>query len=212
MRVAGQDVHPSAVEQPPRSPRNVLPPPADEARSHDLDERPLLARGIDDGHPVSHVAAALGVGEHRRAPELRQADEDRLHDPGGGVSLELDEEVMTADPALGELGPARLDRGRRPDLGGQTELQRYPRFIEHSLQFVQASRRRAVIGGVTAGEMRCADHVPDPAFDELAGQRNRLLQPARTVVQTGQEMAVGVDHDGSTADADRGTEAAAAIS
>ena len=50
--------------------------------------------------------------------------------------------------------------------------------------------------------------MPDPGFDEPAGQRNRLLEPARTVVQAGQEMTVGVDHDGSRADAGRAAEAA----
>jgi hypothetical protein len=123
--------------------------------------------------------------------------DDRDEEDGRGRGQDLDDD-MAGDASPPQPRERLVDGDGVGDLGRDVELERQAELVEPRPQLLRRALGVGAVGGELPGEVRRADHRPHALQPELLGERDRLVERARAVVQTVQQVAVRVDHAAST--------------
>ena len=196
MRVRSDAVDDSEVEQAPCGRLRSAIRPALQRGDRHLDERALLGQALDASRLVLHLRRPLRMRDDRRDSTPQQQWDRGLECAPAPVRA-LDEEVATG---LREREPAEILRLELPerrdvDLGAGEESHRHLATLElrsdDSDQAFHLLRARRVVGAHVGSRRDRLDAVARCRVREL----ERLVQRADAVVDSGQDVAVEVDHD-----------------
>lgn len=196
VRIARDHMSKPAVEKRARRCRSATPETPIHGRRRQLEERPRTRKRHQDLRPLLDGAVPLRMGEKHCRPSISKVGHDHLERRRPAVIRGLDEQEMRAtaerEPRVALRAEPRqgverhLTTGEDLDLqplvrGGGTDVVQRRQHLRH--------RRRVVLADV-----RGSHDDPNAVGDHGPEHRAACLEIGGPVVQTGQDMAVEVDH------------------
>jgi hypothetical protein len=194
MGVAAEKVSNALFQQLPRERPDRRPPSARQAGRDDLDDSARVPGGPEQTWPLVDRSTALRVRENRRELPFREVRARQVEEAGRRIRLDLDDDEAAANASGVQVSGRGLQGERGAHLGRQAQLEGEAGRRECSAKLVQAFASPLRGRGKPLGVVGRTDRRLDSGGDEAPGQADRTCGVGRAVVETVEEVAMGVDH------------------